>query len=459
MTDDIEKKEKELLEDITVVDMSNENDIEFNDQEEVGLNQDDFADAAIYVAEDLAAEDQDDASMSSEDQADAGMSSEDQADAGMSSEDQADAGMSKQDSKSSDDIEFNNQEDVEREDLVLGAEVKSADVNEQEPQQQLLRLEEALNIEGQVEAVIFSSPKPLKPAEILDIVQNEEGDVELKDIVTTIDGLVQWYRERAGGFTLVSLKGEGYQFQTVPAAIPLMEKFFSDRPRSLSRAALETLSIIAYRQPVTRADIEYIRSVDAGSIIKNLMDRDLIECVGRKEDAGRPMIFGTTAEFLKVFRLASIKDLPPLSAFQAAPDVVADASEKIEGEREVGIEGFIGDPDQMVPEVSSGVGAGPDTEGGGALAQPFTEDNGDLSEEEINSGKDTALLAHTSGQISQKELEGAVKSKSSLDSKDDVVFWNDLEMGAEKEGSDNSDGKDAHSEVVVDEGDSLPKRS
>ena len=110
-----------------------------------------------------------------------------------------------------------------------------------------------------------------------------------------------------------------------------MSKIFSERPRPLSRAAQETLAIIAYRQPITRASIEFIRGVDAGSIIKNLLERDLIRCVGRKDDGGRPMLFGTTEEFCRVYEIKSIKDLPPLEAFQPSRETVSQAMEKITG--------------------------------------------------------------------------------------------------------------------------------
>jgi segregation and condensation protein B len=135
-----------------------------------------------------------------------------------------------------------------------------------------------------------------------------------------------------------------------------MERMFSARQRALSRAALETLSIIAYRQPVTRADIEAIRGVDAGSIIKNLLDRELISCVGRKEDSGRPMMFGTTPEFLRVFRIASLDDLPPLSAFQPAPETMTEAEGRLDLGEEVDVDEFMDDPEAEDPTVSEGLG-------------------------------------------------------------------------------------------------------
>lgn len=232
-----------------------------------------------------------------------------------------------------------------------------------------LPLGEGLSLQAKIEAVIFASQRPLKTMEIFDLVKPEAGssdaedetDLEaaldhadlvvesltIKDVQESLNDLVDYYRDRAGGFTLRYAKGLGYQFQTVPAAASVLERQFAQRPRPISRAALETLSIIAYRQPCTRAEIEYIRGVDAGSIIKNLLERDLISCVGRKEIAGRPMLFGTTPEFLKVFQLSSVKDLPTLESFQPSHEALQKALEKLEqGEQPVDVEEYIGESNE-----------------------------------------------------------------------------------------------------------------
>lgn len=212
-----------------------------------------------------------------------------------------------------------------------------------------LSLSEELTLAGKVEAIIFASPKPLRTVEIHELLM-EQG-YTLKEIQDALDEMSEFYRDRGGGFHLKYIKRMGYQFQTTPAAKPLMEKQFSSRPRPLSRAALETLAVIAYRQKinkgVTRAEVEFIRGVDAGSIFKTLVERNLLTCIGRKEIPGRPMMFGVTDEFLKVFQLGSINDLPPLESFQSPPDVIKAAHDKItafEAEQEgVDPEAFIGD--------------------------------------------------------------------------------------------------------------------
>lgn len=228
---------------------------------------------------------------------------------------------------------------------------QTADIENQtaaEPQEGLA-LSEELSLSGKVEAIIFASPKPLRTVEIHELLMDQ--GYTLKEIQDALDELSELYRDRGGGFHLKYIKRMGYQFQTTPAAKGLMEKQFSSRPRPLSRAALETLAVIAYRQKhnkgVTRAEVEFIRGVDAGSIFKTLVERNLLTCIGRKEIPGRPMMFGVTDEFLKVFQLGSINDLPPLESFQSPPDVIKAANEKIaqfEAEQEgVDPEAFIGD--------------------------------------------------------------------------------------------------------------------
>jgi segregation and condensation protein B len=202
-----------------------------------------------------------------------------------------------------------------------------------------LKLLQSMRLEARIEAVIFASQKPLKALEILDVLGDDE--LALDDVQSVLDELIQFYEDRVGGFRLKYIKRLGYQFQTAPEAGPIMERMFASRPRPISRASMETLSIIAYRQPVTRAQVEFVRGVDAGSIFKTLVERGLVKCVGRKEVVGRPMLFGTTDEFLKVFNLTSLKDLPSLESFQPAPETIAGSKKEIEGDEGVDIEQYI----------------------------------------------------------------------------------------------------------------------
>ena len=181
------------------------------------------------------------------------------------------------------------------------------------PPKPLIEAPKPLSMKQKIEAILFAAPHPMKTSEIAEVLMEEAPKARaLRQIIEEIQSD---YEELERGFHLIKV-GETYQFRTKLAAAPLMERMFSSRPRPLSRAAQETLAIIAYRQPVTRADIEFIRGVDAGSIIKNLLERDLIHCVGRREISGRPMLFGTTDEFLAIYQLSKIEDLPPLASFQ-----------------------------------------------------------------------------------------------------------------------------------------------
>jgi segregation and condensation protein B len=183
-------------------------------------------------------------------------------------------------------------------------------------------------IGARVEVLVFASQEPLSFSVIYKALDLGDG-VSESLVQEAIDVLIDFYKDTSRGFEFVKLAESGYHFRSKKDYSLLIERMFEQKPRPLSRAAQETLAIVAYRQPVTRADVEFIRGVDAGSIIKNLLERDLIACVGRKEDVGRPMMFGTTKEFLKVFGLSSLNDLPTLESFQPSLDSMQSAYEKI----------------------------------------------------------------------------------------------------------------------------------
>ena len=340
----------------------------------------------------------------------------------------------------------------------------SAEVDERE-----LNLEERLSLEGKVEAVIFASSKPIKAQEIAEIVLDEEDDFKLKDVESTISNLQKMYEERSGGFALVHEAGLGFQFQTVPAASYIMEKMFSSRPRPLSRAALETLSIIAYRQPSTRAEIEYIRGVDAGSIIKNLMDRNLIECVGRKEDAGRPMLFGTTPEFLKVFRINSLEDLPPLASFQPPLETAEQA--QAEPTDPVDVEEFIGDESLEDSEVSEGLEMDQGLDGesseisdvkGGTDALDLSADLPQpekLAGESQDLSRELELGEEDAGPSSVKDLDMDDSFEVDLGSQYDSPEVQGATFDQTELDLDEDDGIIENTEVDIPVGSSLPARS
>ncbi|MCC6807861.1 MAG: SMC-Scp complex subunit ScpB [Deltaproteobacteria bacterium] len=126
-------------------------------------------------------------------------------------------------------------------------------------------------------------------------------------------------RSLCRGVQLVEVAG-GYQLRTASAVAPFVRHFLQVKPTKLTRAQLEIMAIIAYRQPVTRPEIEQIRGVDCGAGLKVLLDRRLVRILGKKEEVGRPLLYGTSKEFLEFFRLGSLLELPTLREFQELTD-------------------------------------------------------------------------------------------------------------------------------------------
>jgi len=145
-------------------------------------------------------------------------------------------------------------------------------------------------------------------------------------------------RHRGTGLELASTAG-GWQFRTSAENAAWVAKLIAGRPARLSRAMLETLAIVAYRQPITRPEIDEIRGVDCGPVLKTLLDRALIRMIGKKEEVGRPILYGTTPEFLRTFSLKDLTELPTLRQFHelgAAEQAKVDAEAPLAGAAEGG---------------------------------------------------------------------------------------------------------------------------
>jgi segregation and condensation protein B len=157
-----------------------------------------------------------------------------------------------------------------------------------------------------LEALIFASETPLTLERAADVLT----DTEKKEILSLLEELGREYEARGGGILLVQVAG-GFQFRTRSDLGPWIKKLKGLRSL-LTPASLETLAIIAYRQPVVKLDIDNIRGVDAGGAIKKLLEKKLIRIMGRKDVPGKPMIYGTTKKFLEVYNLQDLSDLPTL---------------------------------------------------------------------------------------------------------------------------------------------------
>jgi segregation and condensation protein B len=161
-----------------------------------------------------------------------------------------------------------------------------------------------------LEAALLTSDRPIGVTRLAEAL----GAASVKAIHAAVERLNGQYEQTGRSFRIEQVAG-GYQVMTLPQLGQLLETLNRSRQQTrLSAAALETLAIVAYRQPVLRAEIESIRGVACGEVLRSLMDRRLVKIAGRAEEIGRPMLYGTTRTFLEVFGLGSLSDLPNVEA-------------------------------------------------------------------------------------------------------------------------------------------------
>ena len=163
------------------------------------------------------------------------------------------------------------------------------------------------NLKAIIEALIYVSEMPLSAIRIKEIL----GDYEKSQILEVIRELEKEYEDRQSGLILQEIAG-GFQFRTRPDLSSWIKKMKNVKPTALSQPALETLAIIAYRQPVVKADIERMRGVDVSGPLKGLLEKKFVKMAGRKDVPGKPILYGTTKRFLEVFNLNSLSGLPSL---------------------------------------------------------------------------------------------------------------------------------------------------
>lgn len=179
-----------------------------------------------------------------------------------------------------------------------------------------MTLEDPTTLAQRLEAILMTADRPMSDARLLDILElapadeEDDGPSPRARLHEAIETLNADYAASARSFRVNKVAG-GWQMLTLPAFTGDITRLKGARQLAkLSSAALETLAIIAYKQPILRTDIESIRGVACGEMLRSLMDRRLIKIAGRAEEVGRPMLYGTSREFLEVFGLASLGDLP-----------------------------------------------------------------------------------------------------------------------------------------------------
>jgi segregation and condensation protein B len=162
-----------------------------------------------------------------------------------------------------------------------------------------------------VESLLFVAEGPLTLQRFGEVLEG----VDKQTIQAVLQALQEEYEAQNRGLRLVEVAG-GYQMRTAKGNADWVKKFLGGRPARMGKATLETLAIIAYRQPITKAEIEAIRGVDVDGVISTLLERNLIRAVARKDVPGRPFLYGTTPEFLQLFKLRDLTHLPTLKEME-----------------------------------------------------------------------------------------------------------------------------------------------
>jgi len=218
------------------------------------------------------------------------------------------------------------------------AEGEAANAAETPAQDTLIAAEESAQEAPLGEESAGSELDPL--AQLAQLQQSEEEKLTRSDVQRAIDELVADHQLNPDrGFVLVNV-AHGFQFRTRPELSPYVKAMNKVSTTRLSQSALETLAMVAYRQPITRAEIEEIRGVDSGGVLKTLMDRDLVKIVGKKEEAGKPLLYGSTETFLEVFNLRGLQDLPTLKDLRQIEDEMRREAQAASGESVEISEGF-----------------------------------------------------------------------------------------------------------------------
>ncbi len=158
-----------------------------------------------------------------------------------------------------------------------------------------------------LESLLFAAGEPVAEGQLCEAVPHAPAG----EVRRALAELRDEYEARGGGFCLEEVAG-GFQLRTRPEFASFIRKLTQGQPARLSRAALETLAIVAYRQPVMRAEIEHVRGVDSGGVLRMLLEKDLVRVLGKKDLPGRPLVYATTRRFLEVFGLKDLSELPSL---------------------------------------------------------------------------------------------------------------------------------------------------
>lgn len=178
------------------------------------------------------------------------------------------------------------------------------------------------SVKAVMEALLFSSDKPLTLEQLKAVL---DGSLQTSQIRQVLQDLALDYEKSQRGIRIIEVAG-GFQMVTATNLSPFLKKLYKERRvERLSKPALETLAIIAYKQPVTKLEIESLRNVNVDGVVNNLLDKDFIRIAGRRKAPGRPHVFGTTRQFLEYFGLKSLDEMPKMENFSKPTEEINDA--------------------------------------------------------------------------------------------------------------------------------------
>ncbi len=201
---------------------------------------------------------------------------------------------------------------------------------------------EDAQLKAVLEGLIFVSESPLT----LDRMKEVMG-INRRDLQRLLSEMIEEYRKTERGFLLVEV-AEGFQFRTRPEHADWIKKLKRVKTAALSQPALETLAIVAYRQPVVRMDIEKIRGVDSGGVLHTLLEKKLIKIIGKKDVPGKPLVYGTSRRFLEVFGLKDLSELPTLKDLEGLGPSSADGILPLEREGIGEVDAKIGENQEAI---------------------------------------------------------------------------------------------------------------
>jgi segregation and condensation protein B len=323
------------------------------------------------------------------------------------------------------------------------------------------------NLKPVLESLIFAADSAISFEKLAGILEGEEKAI----IREALGELIEDYRAKAGGF-LIEEVGGGFQFRTNPEFAPWLRKFFKIGMQKISKAAMESLAVIAYKQPVTRGEIEAVRGVDSGGVLATLMEKRFIKIVGRKEVPGRPVVYGTTKEFLETFDLKDLSCLPTLKDIQKMEEEYAQkegqgTAETTVEDRVQGAEKAPGSLEDEVQEsIQDGTGV-PEGEDIQASAGDWEETDPDEAGGDSETGEaepdleerdregDPDTEGPEAGTPENGESEGGEAGEAEGDSIEPDLEERDREGAPDTEGPEAGTPEDGDSEGGEAEGDSI----